>query len=77
MKCPNLGCFRNKVGECKLLTEPTRTKPCPFFKTNYEAFMGYSGAAARLEEIGRPDLLEQAVEWMTHKDYEGMEERTE
>ena len=57
-RCSSDKCHHNIGGHCKLLTERTRTKPCPFFKTPEEVEEGRDEAHERLVRLGRYDLIE-------------------
>lgn len=74
MRCGKKECFRNGKGSCKLLTGKPKEPECPFFKTMEEAEKGYRTAAERLEEIGNPEMLAEAMKWVLNMDIIEMKE---
>ena len=58
-ECMNLTCFANKGGHCKILSEAITGRPCPFEKTDDALDQERKSSLARLEGLGREDLIAQ------------------
>ena len=58
-ECRNLTCFANKGGHCKILREAIAGRPCPFEKTDDALDRERKASLARLEGLGRQDLIRQ------------------
>ena len=56
-ECMSLTCFANKGGHCKILSEAITGRPCPFEKTDDALDQERKASLARLESLGREDLI--------------------
>ena len=57
-ECMNLTCFANKGGHCKILSEAITGRTCPFEKTDDLLDQERKASLARLEGLGREDLIQ-------------------
>ena len=57
-ECMSLTCFANKGGYCKILSEAITGRPCPFEKTDDALDQERKASLARLESLGREDLID-------------------
>ena len=65
-ECRNLTCFANKGGRCKILREAIAGRPCPFEKTDDALDRERKASLARLEGLGRQDLIRICIANVRH-----------
>ena len=65
-ECRNLTCFANKGGHCKILREAIAGRPCPFEKTDDALDRERKASLARLDGLGRQDLIRICIANIRH-----------
>lgn len=65
-ECMSLTCFANKGGYCKILSEAITGRPCPFEKTDDALDQERKASLARLEGLGRQDLIRICIANIRH-----------